>query len=66
MAAIFIASVMKNELTTFINKLPTNGTMKNALGEGPYFAVRVDIFAIAVGTAPNPKPQCPDVIIAAS
>lgn len=49
--------VMITELTRLINKLPTNGTIKNALGDGPYFSSRVCMFAIAVGTAPSPKPH---------
>lgn len=54
------------ELKKFINKLPTNGSIKNAVGAGPYFSSTDCIFAIAVGTAPSPNPQCPTAIIAAS
>lgn len=38
---------------------PHNGTIKNALCEGPYIFVIACIFATAVGVAPKPKPQCP-------
>ena len=40
--------------------------MKNALGEEPYLESITCMFAIAVGTAPRPKPACPTVITAAS
>lgn len=59
-------NVITNELTILINKEPTKGTMKNALGEAPYLLSTDCMFAIAVGTAPNPNPQCPTAIIAAS
>jgi len=61
-----INAVTIKEFTKLINKLPTNGTIKNALGDGPYLLSTDCILAIAVGTAPNPKPQCPTAIIAAS
>ena len=44
------------ELTRLINRLPTSGTIKNALGEEPYLESITCILAIAVGTAPRPKP----------
>ena len=59
-------NVINAELTRLINKLPTKGTIKNALGEGPYLESMTCIFAMAVGTAPKPKPACPTVITAAS
>ena len=49
-----------------MNRLPTRGTMKNALGEEPYLLSITYILAIAVGTAPRPKPVIPTVITAAS
>ena len=47
-----------------MNRLPTNGTTKYAVGAGPYFAVIACMFAIAFGVAPIPNPQKPDVITA--
>ena len=49
-----------------INKLPTNGTTKQALGAGPYFLVMACMFAIALGVAPMPNPQVALDITAAS
>ena len=51
---------------TSIRNAPTIGTIKYALLEGPYFAVIVDIFAIAFGVAPIPCPMNPPTITAAS
>ena len=63
---IFKKNVIIAGLKKSINKLPTNGIIKNAVGEGPYFSVTDVIFAIPFGVAPNPNPQCPAVKIAAS
>ena len=49
-----------------MNRLPTNGTTKYAVGAGPYFAVIACMFAIAFGVAPMPKPQKAVVMQAAS
>ena len=38
---------------------PHNGTIKNALCEGPYILVMACMLATAVGVAPIPNPQCP-------
>ena len=49
-----------------INRLPTSGTMKKAVGEEPYLASMTCMLAMAVGTAPRPKPVWPTVMTAAS
>ena len=62
----FINVVIISALKKSINKLPTSGTTKYAVGAGPYLAVIACMFAIAFGVAPIPNPQKPDVITAAS
>jgi len=57
---------MQGTLTISNKKELTSGTTKIALGEGPYFSVTVDIFAIAFGVAPIPCPINPLMITAAS
>ncbi|CAB3750317.1 hypothetical protein LMG29660_01245 [Burkholderia puraquae] len=48
---------MKNVLTI--------GTIRNAMHDGPRRAVAACMFAIAVGVASRPKPQWPEVGMAA-
>ena len=62
----FINVVIISALKKSMNRLPTNGTTKYAVGAGPYFAVIACMLAIAFGVAPIPNPQKPDVITAAS
>ncbi len=49
-----------------INKLPTNGNIKNAIGAGPNLFTIEFILAIPLGVAPKPNPQCPAARTAAS
>ena len=62
----FMKVVSTMELKKSTNKLPTNGTMKNALGAAPERSARAFMLAMALGVAPIPKPQKALVIAAAS
>ena len=58
---VIIAALKKS-----INKLPTIGITKKAFGDGKYLSVKASMLAKAFGVVPNPQPQCPPVMIAAS
>ena len=63
---MFRKVVITIELKKSMNKPPTMGTAKKAVGEGPYRFVRVCILAMALEVAPIPKPMKPAVMTAAS
>ena len=48
---MFKNTVIRPEFTRLINRLPTSGTMKKAVGEEPYLASMTCMLAMAVGTA---------------
>lgn len=47
------------ELEKSIRNAPTIGNTKKALGAVPYLSTTAVIFAIPLGVAPIPNPQCP-------
>ena len=61
-----INNAIKLTFAKSINNAPTTGTTKNASLEYLYFSHTDFIFEIPLGVAPNPNPQCPDTITAAS
>ena len=67
---IYFRKFIKNNMQGIENasskNAPTIGTTKNAVSLLPYLFVSVDIFASALGVAPNVCPIRPLTIMAAS
>lgn len=64
--AIFRKVVIMRALERLLINPPIKGTTKKASFEYLYWLQTVVIVAIDTGTAPNPKPECPVAITAAS
>ena len=59
-------NVMINGFVIFMKITVTTGSTNQAVGAGPFFSMTADILATALGVCPNPTPQCPAAMTAAS